>query len=156
MKNVLVVFYSRTGTTKKVGEEIAKQLGCGTEQILDVKERKGPLGYMRSGKEAMKKIAGDIREPKEDPSKYDLVIIGTPIWSWNVSSPVRAYLEKVKDGLTGVAFFATQGGSGAENAFKSMEEITDCVPKATLALTTKFVQAGGWENNVKNFITKLK
>ena len=53
----LVVFYSRTGTTKKVGENIAKILKCDSEEIFDTKDRMGVVGYMQAGKDAMFKNA---------------------------------------------------------------------------------------------------
>ena len=48
----LVVFYSRTGTTKKVGEALADLLQCDSEELIDTKKRKGPLGFLRSGRDA--------------------------------------------------------------------------------------------------------
>ena len=51
----LVVLYSRTGTTKKVGEEIAAALKADVEEIIDTKKRSGPIGYVQAGRDAMKK-----------------------------------------------------------------------------------------------------
>jgi len=59
-KKILVVFYSRTGNTKKVGEAIAGELNCDTEQIMDVKSRMGIFGWLRSGREAMKEVIAPI------------------------------------------------------------------------------------------------
>ena len=151
----LIIYYSRTGTTKKVGDLIASKLDADIEEILDVKSRKGALGYMRSGKEAMKRMLGDIQEIKKDVKDYDLIIIGTPIWSWNMASPVRAYLEKIKEDVPQVAFFCTMGGSGDDKAFKEMEDICNTVPKAKLALTTKEVVQNRHEDKVEAFIGKL-
>ena len=61
----LVVFYSRTGVTKEVGEHISKLLKCDKEEILDIKSRAGPLGYIRSGREAMRKQTPNIKPLKK-------------------------------------------------------------------------------------------
>ncbi|MGZ7109578.1 MAG: flavodoxin family protein, partial [Methanobacterium sp.] len=49
---ILVVFYSRTDNTRKVAEEIKNSLDCDIEEIIDTQNRSGPLGYMRSGRDA--------------------------------------------------------------------------------------------------------
>jgi flavodoxin len=42
--NVLVVFYSRTGTTMKVAEAIREALGCEIDGVEDTKGRSGVIG----------------------------------------------------------------------------------------------------------------
>ena len=39
-----------------------------------------------------------IEPPVRDPTRYSLVVIGTPIWMDNVASPVRSYLEADEEG----------------------------------------------------------
>ncbi|MFA5869173.1 MAG: hypothetical protein WC941_05670 [Candidatus Bathyarchaeia archaeon] len=48
----LIVYYSRDGSTRKVAEELKAQLGADIEEITEPKGRGGPLGWIRSGKEA--------------------------------------------------------------------------------------------------------
>lgn len=148
----LVVYYSRTGTTRKVAEEIAKSTKCDIDEITDNIKRAGPIGYIRCGKEAMKKSLPKINTNK-DPRGYDLVMIGTPIWGWNMASPVRSYISKNK--FKEVAFFATQGGSGAKKAFKEMSEITGKNPKKTLILKTEEVAKNEFVDKVKDFTKDL-
>jgi len=148
----LVVYYSRTGTTKKVGEVIAKQLKADSEEILDVKSRLGPIGWLRSGREGKGKKLAEIKPIKKDPSKYDLVLIGTPNWASNMSSPVRTYLSKHKFKKT--AYFLTGGGESG-NVFNEME-ILSGKPVATLAVTSKEVAQNAYSGKVKEFIAGLK
>ncbi len=162
----LVVYYSRTGITGKVGEKIAKMLKADVDVIASIKCRKGVIGYLISGKEAMQKSLTDIEDYKIDPSKYDLVVIGGPVWGWTMSSPVRTYLTRIKAKLAKkkLAFFCTQGGSGAETKFKHMEELIGKKPIAKLAFTTSEVLAAEKkketnkmvEKKVKEFVRKLK
>ena len=77
-KKILVVFYSRTGNTKKVAQDIAQSLGADVEQLIDKKDRSGALGYMGAGKDASKEMLADIEPIKYDPAKYDLIVMGTP------------------------------------------------------------------------------
>jgi len=73
-------------------------------------------------------------------SNYDLVIVGTPVWASNVSTPVRTYLSQNRGLLPRVAFFCTMGGRGSERALRKMEEISGARPVARLALRERV----GW------------
>ena len=63
----LVVYYSRTGMTKIVAETIRAILQCDVEELQDTKERRGVLGYMRSGREVMKGEKTTIEPTVHDP-----------------------------------------------------------------------------------------
>ncbi len=151
----LVAYYSRTGNTKKVAEEIANTLGCDTEEIKTKKDRKGVWGYLISGKEATQKKEAEILPLKRNPLNYDLIIIGTPVWGWTVSSPIRAYLSQNKKKFENLAFFCTCGGSGEQGTFNEMKKVCDIEPIATLGLKTKEVISGGYVFKIKEYIRKI-
>jgi flavodoxin len=152
----LVVYYSRTGTTKKIGEEIAKKLKTESEEIIDTVDRNGAKGYLYAGRDAMKRNLTKLKRMKTNPVDYDLVIVGTPIWAWNVSAPVRTYLTAFKGKFKKVAFFCTMGGSGAEKAFKEMGEVINLDPIANFSLTTKEVIADSYQKKIEEFIKELE
>jgi flavodoxin len=152
----LVVYYSRTGTTRQVGEEIAKGLKAETEEIIDTVDRSGAKGWMISGKAGMKRELTKLKRMKTNPADFDLVVVGTPIWAWNMSAPVRTYLTAFKGKFKRVAFFCTMGSQGAENAFKEMNEVISVEPTTTLALTTKEVTKNNYTEKVKAFIESIK
>lgn len=153
---ILVVYYSRTETTEKVAKYLIDSLKCDFERIHPVNERKGLIGYLKSGKEAWQKTMADIKDTELEPKKYDLVIIGTPIWAWNLSSPVRTYLEKNKSGFKKLAFFCTEGGDGGEKAFLEVHNITGIKPKAKLELKTIDVKKDNHIKETNNFIKEIK
>ncbi len=152
----IVAFYSRTGTTKKVAEAIAEKIGADIEEIKDTVVRSGAMGYLRSGRDAMKKRLTKIEPVKLAADHYDLVIIGTPIWGWNISSPARAYITEQKDKFKKVAFFCTMGGSGDKRAFPEMEKIIGRKPEVTLALRTTDVVKENFSDKVEKFAEKIK
>ncbi|KKQ30010.1 MAG: Flavodoxin, FldA [Candidatus Shapirobacteria bacterium GW2011_GWF2_37_20] len=76
----LVVFYSRTGNTRRMGELIAQKLHADIDEIIDQKSRSGIIGWILSGRDAMKEYLTKITFTK-NPADYDLVIVGTPIWA---------------------------------------------------------------------------
>src|SRR3990172_13104609 len=105
MKKILVAYYSRTGTTRKVAELIAQKLGAELEEIKDTVDRSGIKGYLLSGRDATLKRLTELYPIAKNPADYDLVLVGTPIWSWNVSAPIRTYVTQQKNNLKSIAYF---------------------------------------------------
>lgn len=151
----LLVYYSRTGTTRKIADEIAKTLRCDTEEILDTKNRAGPIGWLSSGREGMGEKLTKLVEPQKDPSKYDLVVIGTPIWAGKMSVPVRTYLGLKKDSFKKVAFFYTAGGNYDSSVPADVEKTCGKAPVATLGLSGADIKKGGSAEKIKEFSKKL-
>jgi len=153
---ILVVFYSRSGKTKKVAEAISDILKCDKEEIFDTKSRKGIPGFLSAGTDASLRRLTTIKEIKNNPSLYDLVIIGTPIWSSNISTPIRTYFSLHKEDFKNVAFFCTQLGSDAKKIFDDMKNLSQKTPIALLALTSREVARDQYMQKVKEFINNLK
>jgi len=152
----LVVYYSRTGTTKKVGEEIAKKLKADAEELFDTANRSGIWGWLTAGRDGMKRRLTKIRRPEKNPGEYDLVIIGTPIWAGNISAPTRTYLSAFKGKFQKVAFFCTMGGRGDEKAFSEMSEIIDIEPVNTLAFASKELVDENHAEKMEKFISSVR
>jgi menaquinone-dependent protoporphyrinogen IX oxidase len=128
---ILVVYFSRTGTTRSVAAALSKILVCDLEEIFESKSRLGFFGYWRSIFEARGQQSSQILPIRKNPSAYDLVIIGTPVWAWSLSSPVRAYLMQNAGRLADVAFFCTMGAAGGPSTFAQMAAIVHKTPRAT-------------------------
>lgn len=88
----LVVYYSRTGHTRALAQQIAAMMDAKLDEIIDRRDRSGILGFLRSGSDAWFSRRANIVASAVDPSTFDMVIIGTPVWRASLSSPVRAYL----------------------------------------------------------------
>lgn len=134
MNKILVVYYSRTGQTKKVAEAIASQLGADIEKIVDTTPRKGLRAIFRSTLDGLLGRTTDIQEPVKDPYDYDMVVIGTPIWAGSVSAPVRDYFTWTDGAIQHAAFFLTHGSFGEGRVFHQMEALSGAKPVEVLAL----------------------
>ncbi|MFZ0925660.1 MAG: hypothetical protein WCE82_02320 [Halobacteriota archaeon] len=152
----LVVFYSRTGATKQVGEALAQTLNCDSEELLDKKKRSGPLGFMRSARDARAKKLTTLAEIKHDPAIYALVILGTPIWGGTLSSAMRTYITNNKAKFKRVAFFCTQGSTKSQPLFDEMEALCEQHPVNILALRQKEVKAGAYQEMIRQFVDGLQ
>ena len=103
----LVVYYSRTGNTKFVAEEIAAELGSDIEEIVDLKSRGGKLGWFSASRDGSGNRPTNIAETKRNPGDYDLILVGTPVWAWSPSSAIRTYFAKNDLSGKNVALFFT-------------------------------------------------
>ena len=88
MKDVLCIYYSRTGNTKKAMEEIAGELGAEVVELRDDTDRTGWRGWLRCGLDAMRKTSCPLQafETERPLDQYRLVILGTPVWAGRCSS----------------------------------------------------------------------
>lgn len=155
MNRILVVYYSLSGRTRRVAESIASALGADVEEIVDTADRTGLMGYVRSLTEGLLGMPSTIRPPVGNPAAYDLVIVGTPVWAWSVSSPVREYLNWMGGTPKRVGFFVTEAGAGGERVFRQMEELCGKPPLRTLELTERDQSDGGAAAKIEAFVEAI-
>ena len=130
----LIVYYSRTGNARFVAETVAAEIGADVEEVVDLKKRSGPIGYLSGGSEARRGKETEIAPTKKSPVQYDLIIVGTPVWASRPSPAILTYLKK--NDLSGkkVAVFFTQGGkkpSGIDQT-KALMPNSECIGELTL------------------------
>jgi flavodoxin len=153
---ILVVYYSRTGNTKKIGDEIAQALDCDKEELIDTKKRSGIFGYLIGGYDATRKNLTILKDIQKKLMEYDLVIVGTPVWSWTVCPAVRTFLLNNKEKIKNIAFFATEGDSGDERTFAEMEKISGKRPVATSVIKTKYIVNNNYSDKIDLFVNEIK
>jgi flavodoxin len=134
---VLVVYYSRSGRTRKVAKAFADKYNAVSEEIVEKVNRKGILGLIKSGRDSVKGKATEIGVCKNNPSDYDLVIIGSPVWASRITPAVRSYIKLYKASFKNVAFFCTEGGNGAEKVMENMADLCGLSPEFKYEFTNK-------------------
>ena len=129
MSDVLCIYFSRTGNTKKAMEEIAQALDAELVEITDGQDRTGWRGYLRSGMEAMRRSTRPIKpiETEKNLEEYRLVVLGTPVWAGRCSSVMRAFLKRRGLELKHVGYIITRGSE------KRYEEVYDQMDQYTAA-----------------------
>lgn len=148
----LVVFYSRSGTTKRVAQEVAKALNADIDELIDKKSRKGFLGFLRAGYDATRGKTTEI-EFEKDPYDYDLVIVGTPIWNGRVTPAIRTYLLQNREKIKNAAFFSTCAGRPGK-CLEQMEDLWGKKPILRKVLIRKRLDEGTEElaEELKKFV----
>ena len=112
MSKILVAYFSASGVTKKVAERMAKAVGADLYEIVpevpytaeDVNYRKP---FARCNKEWFKKLEVPAAGNVPDFDRYELVLIGFPIWYG--CAPIVVHCFADKHDFTGkkVGLFAT-------------------------------------------------
>lgn len=157
MSRTLVVCFSRTGHTRAIAARLAGALSADLDLITESgKSRLGLMGWLRSGYEGTFQRPAAIDPVKHQPSAYELVVIGTPIWSTSLSSPVRAYLEQHRGQFASVAFFCTCGGRGAARVFSQMTQVVGKLPLGTLMIRETELHAPDLGGRLEAFAARVK
>ena len=122
MPKILIVYYSLTGNTKFIAEALRDSIEADILELKPIKELNAESssrfiwgGYQSTMKKKPKLMSFDT-----NPLEYDLLVLGSPVWAWNISPPMRSFLSKFN--LTGkkVALWMCHAGDGikATNRFK--------------------------------------
>jgi flavodoxin len=132
--NGLIIYFSRTGRTRRIAEAIQEVTGFDLEEIKEKAGRDGTLGFLKSGMESTRRMLPQIIPLTHDPAQYDIVIIGTPIWASNMSSPIRAFITEYKNKINKIALFCTGDGVEPKKVFISISELLGKEPMAIFGL----------------------
>lgn len=152
---ILIVYYSRTNITKKVALELRERLGCDIEEIIDLKDRSGMIGYIGAGRDVMRKKVADIKDTKFNPFDYDLVLVGTPCWVGTMSLATMAYFKKYKGSFKKIGVFVTQGSERRQKIFDEIEKISGLKNEFGLQLSTKEIINDKYKDKLDEFILKI-
>jgi flavodoxin len=138
--NKLIVYYSRTGNTKKVAEELANKSGSKIAELIDEKNRSGGIGWLGAGRDALKNKLTSIKPLVEDISKYDLIIFGTPVWAGKMTPALRTFIQNYKDKIKNYAIFTTAGSSSSEPLFVEIKELIGKESKKNISFLSKEIK----------------
>lgn len=114
----LVLYYSQTGATKSVAEELAGQLGCDIAAIEPVSPYDGDYQstVARWMQEVKDSIKIELKPLAVNLDEYDRIFLGFPIWGGTYALPMASFLSD--NSLRGreIIPFATFGSGGIEKA----------------------------------------
>lgn len=156
MTKILVAYYSRTGFTRTVGRQIATLCHADLESIKSLAWHHHGFGYARSALGAIFHWENSTRRTKHDPKDYDIVAIGTPVWCWNMASPVRAYINDHRGKFKQVAFFCTSEGSGQSKVMRDLRALTGLAPIATMSMTDQEIQGKRHQDRIREFAAAVE
>ena len=121
---VLVLYYSQTGNTQAVAEEIAAKLGAESEAIAPVVAYDGDFQATieRSRQELESGTLPEIKPLSHKVADYDIIFLGYPVWFGTYAPPVSAFLEGVDLSGKKVVPFCTFGSGGLDSSSRDLQE----------------------------------
>jgi flavodoxin len=155
MSSTLVVYVTRTGHARALAETIAKNIGAKTHEIVDLVNRRGIFGYLKSGAQAARNKATPIKEEPVDLTKMDTIILVQPVWAGSVCPPIRTWLNTHKAEISGkrIAVLATNLGSPGEPLKAKYE--AEFGQLAAFAILRQAVTGSEREERIKAFLGQL-
>ncbi|MBD3349863.1 MAG: flavodoxin [Candidatus Lokiarchaeota archaeon] len=95
-EGILVVYYSLTGNTELIAESIAEAINADLLKIEPNKEisQEGGKKFLWGGKQSIMHEKPELQPYSINPEDYNTLILGTPVWAWNYSPPIRSFIEK--------------------------------------------------------------
>lgn len=128
---VLIVYFSYSGNTRRVADEIVSQSGCdGVEIVPSTPYTAADTNYNNSNSRSQVERRTDARPEisnqtysQIDMAQYGTVVIGYPIWNGYEPMIIRTFIEHF-NGLSGKTVYtfstaASSGGSTAHNSIQS-------------------------------------
>ena len=153
---ILIVYYSRTGITRKVADELAEALSADIEEIVDVKGRGGPLGFVVACKDGVRQKSARIEPPKRDPADYDAVVVGTPVWANTMACAVRTWLTQSAGQIKRLAVFCTLMRTNWGSTFDDMGEACGLEPAVGAAFRQKDVKSDNHRKALEDFAAAIR
>ncbi len=150
----LTVYVTRTGNTERVARKVFETLGGNIELITEQMNRKGIIGWMRTGRQNSQRMAAEIDPTHYNPSDYDLVVLASPVWAGAVSAPMRGYMTQNAEKLVKTAVFLTNDSGEVDDAFAEIREILPNRPVVEGALQRSKIKVN-FEQTVTAFIDEI-
>ena len=106
---ILVAYFSYSGTTQSVAEQLSSRIGEDLFEIAPAEEYSSL--YLRSNREIRRGERPELSAEVENMEEYDIVFVGYPVWFHATPAPVNSFLESydLTDKL--IIPFCTSGGS---------------------------------------------
>ena len=130
-QKVLVLYYSETGTTKTVAQEIQKQLGADIEGIEAVVPYSGNFQktIQRGQREMQTGEMPALKPLKSKVADYDVIFLGYPIWFGTYANPIITLVKQQDFAGKTVVPFCTFGSGGLNT---SSDALVKALPKAKI------------------------
>jgi len=129
-EKILIVYYSLTGNTQFIAEVIRDTIKADILEIKPIKELNpsSSMKYMWGGYQSTMKKKPKLTAIAKNPLDYDLIFLGTPVWAWKHSPPMRSFLSMYDLSSKKVAIWTcSAGGSG-----KGLERFNDTLKEAEI------------------------
>jgi flavodoxin len=111
MKN-LIIYYSKTGNTEIIAQEISKAVNGELRKIELIKD----ISFGWAGFTSLLGLKGKIKTIDLNLNDYENIFIGFPVWAGKSSTPINSLLDAADFKGKNVFVFITQADNKAPNS----------------------------------------
>lgn len=110
--NKLIVYFSYTGNTKTIASRIKEKLNCDILEVKTVVPYSEDYQSVVDNEQNSEKsnYLPEIQDINIDLSKYDEIILGTPVWWYRPVPAIRSFLTQNDLSKKTIKPFATNAG----------------------------------------------
>jgi hypothetical protein len=88
-----IYYFTRSGRSKQIAEELAYRYGVTAKRIDDGKNWKGPLGFLKAG--YMSSRGKSLAASYERPTEGETVALVFPLWANQLPPAVKTFATEV-------------------------------------------------------------
>lgn len=119
----LIVYYSKSGNTRKVAKKAQAILSCDLDEIQ----------YDQNSHT----VASTL-----NPADYERVILMCPIWGFRLPEPMTLYLRRQKANIKLYRLAVTCGGMGLRGCISDCKKILGAPPETAVKIRAKSISGG--------------
>ena len=153
-KNILIAYFSKTGTTETVAKQIQNETGGDLFKIEIVNPY--PDEYRATTEQVKKELEENfypaLKEKVQNLEKYDTVFLGYPIWWGTMPMAVFTFLNENDLSSKKIIPFATHQGSGLG---RSVEDLIKAVPDGKIEKNGIAVRGRTSQKNINDWIKEV-
>ena len=158
-KKVLIAYFSATGTTKKVAENLAEATGG---DLYEIKPLKPYTSADLDWTNDKSRSSVEMKDHKSRPetvsdnfsvTEYDTVFLGFPIWWYIAPTIVNTFLEKHDFSDKTIVLFATSGGS---RFGKTVDNLKQSVSNSAKIIEGDILKGNPSVDELKKWVDSLK
>jgi flavodoxin len=109
----IIIFYSLDGNTRKLARKLAESLSADILELRPQKEidSRTSTKYLFGGRQAIMRTRPPLEPYTFNDARYDLIIIGTPVWALTYAPPLRTFLSSHTFKDKHIGLFCTHEGA---------------------------------------------
>ena len=121
-----IVYYSYSGNTKKVAQELADYLRQTQDvELIELVPQDEPRSFFGQCRRAFWHSKAKLEPVNTNLLPYDMICFGTPVWAFGPAPAINTYLEECSGlcGKTALLFTTYGSGTGNDRCLKYMRGI---------------------------------
>ncbi|MBI9032825.1 NAD(P)H-dependent oxidoreductase [bacterium] len=154
MKKTVFIYFSYSGDNDKLAELFKQQLGCDILKLEPMTEytHNSIKILFQGGSESIRKKSPELKSYHFNSADYEAIIIGTPVWAWTFSPPLRTFMLENEIKNKQIYLTCTHRGSPGNTIQNLREFFSD----NEIILTKEIHAPIGEKENIELFFEEVK